>query len=232
MAASLERALEVSDGFTTSGMCGGGVRIRHGGNEPGVGTGIGGFGSLDGTGPRGQRAPYAVGRSRFSAESGRPTTCGACRASARQNSARVAISATRIRQARGAGREDTGDRGQSRRGVSKRCRHAHHSTDFSGRRSARGQDSAERRRQAAGGEPQPRQLWRGAVQQPRRLHALRPLHHPWCRRLVRSRHLREWQRDRPGAGCRRLELRDGARHANHPARRASSRFLHDAAVPW
>ena len=134
-------------------------------------------------------------------------------------------------EAGGAGREDTGDRGQSRRRVSKRCRHAHHSTDFSGRRSARRQDSAERGRQTAGGQPQPRQLWRGAVQQPRRLHALRPLHHPWCRRLVRSRHLREWQRDCPGAGCRRLELRNGARHANHPARRASSRFLHDAAVP-
>ena len=67
-----------------------------------------------------------------------------------------------------------------------------------------------------------RQLRRGTVRDPARLHALRPLHHPRHRRLGDAGRVRQRQPHRAGAGHGGHQLRDGARHARHLHRRPAA----------
>ena len=70
--------------------------------------------------------------------------------------------------------------------------------------------------------PYPGYQRRGSVRHRRGLQQLRPLHHARPGRLVAAGGLREWRENYSDARrCRHL-LRDGARHASHPAQRPAA----------
>ena len=112
---------------------------------------------------------------------------------------------------------------ERRRLVPRRLRPPRLPADVAHRRSAR--------RPAAGGHARgreapraarPRHVRQRSVRHVRRLHALRPLHHPRHRRLGAARRLRQRQPHRAGAGHGGDQLRDDPRHARHLHRRPAA----------
>ena len=82
----------------------------------------------------------------------------------------------------------------------------------------------------AAGLSRSRHLRRRAVREPARLHQLRSLHHPRRGRLGAPGRLRQRQPDPADPERGGDQLRDGARHARHPARRPAPHRLEDPPV--